>query len=109
MTENSYGDVMAQALAKVGWPTDPPNLESIPIPDAIQAVSGYECVEKYNRAKHSEMNVPEVAQWLTDHKWNRHPHNSTTIPIVFQTVESGAKTLKSNHAYAVGSWSRQGS
>jgi len=104
MADFSYADVMAQALGQVGWPTDPPNLGSIPIPDAIKAVTGFEYAEKYNRPKHSELNVPEIAKWLEAHKWSRGDINSLVIPVIFQTVKQGATTLKSNYAYAVRSF-----
>jgi len=102
--KHSYADVMAMALSKVGWPAYPDNLQSIPIPDAIQAVTGFECAEKYNRPKHSDLKVQEIAKWLNDHKWSRGKTDSITIPVIFQTLKEGTTTLKPNYAYAVRSF-----
>lgn len=95
---------MAMALSKVGWPAYPDNPQSIPIPDAIQAVRGFECAEKYDPPHHSDPKVQEIAKWLNDHKWSRSKTDSITIPVIFQPRREGTKTLKPNYAYAVRSF-----
>lgn len=102
-----WPDVFAQAMTSAGWPSYDPNLKSIPVPDALAAVSGYKVLEYYNRAGGSSLAAKTFNTWLAQHTYNeadgavKKKWISPKIPVIIQTVEQGASTLKPKYAYAL--------
>ena len=80
-------------------------MKSIEVPKALQAMTGYECVELYNRPKrdgNADPNVNDLKSWLGAHRSAKESmNNAPVVPVLFQTKQTGPTKLKPNYAYAL--------
>jgi len=102
-TDSSWEDTFAHAMVASKWPAYDPGLKSLLIPDALLAVTGHRAEAYFDRPSGGSMNADEFSAWLMDHSFHETVGKWTTprIPIVIQTVQTGASKLNNKYAYAV--------
>ena len=83
--------MFAVALREAGWDLS----QSIPVPDALQAVTGLASIALYDR----NINTSVTADIFQD-KYLK-PVASQNLPFVLQTRNESFHDLKANYAYAL--------